>query len=127
MEKYKGKKIELTGQAVNANKTYSPRGFGLNTDVKASRAKGVLKQFAIAFEVDLPPEQRKTGWALAPKQKVVVTAELAEVTDAKIRLTNATFKKAKSALTRRVLTEGLTTRPNTVGQAAPCSATFAVR
>lgn len=95
LKKYKGKKIQLTGQAVNASKLYSPRGFGLLTDVKASKLKGVFKSFPIAFEVDLPAELRKEGWRLPKKQKVVVIAELAEVTNSKIRVTTTTFKKVK--------------------------------
>jgi len=92
LKKYKGKKVELTGLVANAGKTYTPKGFSLRSEVKARALK---MMFDISFEVDLPAEQREQAWTLKTKQKVIVTAELAEVTDNGIRLTNATYKKAE--------------------------------
>lgn len=88
-KKYKGKKIELTGQVSSASKRYNPKGFSLESGLKHRKLAGLV----VSINVELPQDLREAGWALGWKQKVSVIGELKKADDNEIVLTNASFKE----------------------------------
>ncbi len=87
LEKYQGKRIQLTGQVGEASPEYSFGGMSLKTGLKHRK----MSFLVVGLRIYVQPEKILHAYLLGVGQKVQVTGELTGITDDAITLRNCTF------------------------------------